>query len=218
MKKLCAVLLCVCLLCLCSIGVQGSSIITVESIEDALTWPESEYDGPVCVVVGTVAEHMTSSHHDPAYSSQLLVEKVIYGEVDEIYIKKTNDFYMDTSDPTPGTTFLFLLQPSRYTLESGKVVQSDLYVRVGVYQGQFCFVNGELRGAKHLVDEILADDPTIDNMDELVHYFEKRIDALQREGKLPPDPVDWPGLLCAAGGLMLLGGLTVVLVYRRRRG
>ena len=113
---------------------------------------------------------------------------------------------------------MFLLQPSRYTLSNGEIVQSDLYVRVGVYQGQFCFVNGELRGAQHLVDEILTDDPTIDNMDELVRYFEKRIDALQREGKLPPDPVDWPGLLCASGGLVLLGGLTVVLVYSRRRG
>ena len=217
MKKVLAMFLCVLATCAGVFGAQGSSIITVESIEDALTWPESEYDGPVCVVVGTVAEHMTSSHHDPAYSSQLLVEKVIYGEVDEIYIKKTNDFYMDTSDPTPGTTFLFLLQPSRYTLSNGEIVQSDLYVRVGVYQCQFCFVNGELRGAQHLVDEILADDPTIDTMDKLVQYFEKRIDALQREGKLPPDPVDWPGVLVASGSLAVLSGLTAVLIRKRNR-
>jgi hypothetical protein len=133
-------------------------------------------------------------------------------------IKKLNDINLEGSDPAPGITYLFLLQPSRYTLSSGKVVQSDLYVRVGAIGGQFCFVNGELRsGSPWLVEEILTDDPTIDTMDELADYFARRIDALQREGKLPPDPVDWPDLLCAVGGLMLLSGATEVLVWKRRK-
>ncbi|MBR4887762.1 MAG: hypothetical protein IKU17_01320 [Clostridia bacterium] len=82
----------------------------------------------------------------------------------------------------------------------------------------FWFEDGALHGySPEIVDEILADDPTIDTMDELVRYFEKRIDALQREGKLPPDPVNWPGVLVAAGGLAVLGGATAVLVWRRRK-
>ncbi|MBR4887760.1 MAG: hypothetical protein IKU17_01310 [Clostridia bacterium] len=215
MKKLCAVLLCACLLFLCPAGAHGSSIIAVESIEDALLWKSDEFNGSVCVVVGEIAEHTDPNHSQQ--TSKLLVERVLYGDVGEVYIKKTNDINLEGSDPTPGMTYLLLLQPSLYTMASGKVVRSDLYTRVGVYQCQFCFVNGELRGQQNLVEEILADDPTIDTMDELARYFEKRIDALQREGKLPPDPVNWPGVLVASGSLAVLSGLTAVLIRKRNR-
>ncbi|MBQ8917747.1 MAG: hypothetical protein IJ044_03400, partial [Oscillospiraceae bacterium] len=91
MKKLLVLLVCVLMVCAPLHGADATSILRVESIEDALTWKSDEFNGSVCVVVGTITEHMTGSHHDPAYTSQLLAEKVIYGEVEEVYIKKIND-------------------------------------------------------------------------------------------------------------------------------
>ena len=223
MKKLCAVLLCVCLLCFAALPVQASSGWIPRTLEDALTvYNRPDLGYSTQVVVGTLGKNLDfpqTMHQVRAFA----IDRCVYGNVEDemaLYIPIADHTGGDYHRMAVDRTYLLITitYPADYAFLDGK--KRDVFYIAGFQNNcAFWFEDGTLHGySPEIMDEILADDPTIDNMDELVHYFEKRIDALQREGKLPPDPVDWPGLLCAAGGLMLLGGLTVVLVYRRRRG
>ena len=225
MKKLCAVLLCVCLLCLAALPVQATSGWIPQSIEEALVlYNRPDLGYRTQVVVGTLGKALDFekiSYQARAQVRAFEIERCVYGNVKEMAL------HLTFSDHSGGSynkihqdrTYLLITHSNPVEYEFPDKKERDLFTIAGLYnQCVFWFEDSVLCGYNEtLVDEILTDDPTIDNMDELVHYFEKRIDALQREGKLPPDPVDWPGLLCAVGGLVLLGGLTVALVWTRRR-
>ena len=226
MKKLCAVLLCACLLCLAALPVQATSGFFAKDIENALTFynrPDLGYRTQVVVgTLGKLLDFEKASYQARSQIREFEVAECVYGNAeDEMAL------WLTLSDHTGGD-YNKILQDRVYLLvtasqpiehEFPDKKERDIYTIVGFLNTcVFWFEDGTLHGySPEIVDEILADDPTIDTMDELAEYFEKRIDALQREGKLPPDPVDWPGLLCAAGGLVLLGGLTAVLLRKRNK-
>lgn len=219
MKKAIALLLCVLVVCFTALPVQATSGIFAKDIEDALTfWNRPDLGYSTQVVVGTLGKAL--DFEKAMYQVRAFeIERCVYGNVKEmaLMVEKPD---MGTYNPLLKDRIYLLithLVPIEYKFPDGK--ERNVYSVMGTYhQSTFWFKDGKLQGYdQKLVDEILTDAPGIDTMDELAEYFEKRIDALQREGKLAPDPVDWPGLLCAVGGLVLLSGATAVLVWKRRK-